>query len=96
MATRTGRSPAAAVAFCDEHVEADAVHEQLVRQGVIAPLLVAEPGLAADIVFGIRASAMLADRLSALLLGCWTARRSALRRPLADGPDAAISVGAVS
>ena len=35
--------PEQAVAFYDEHVEADAVHEQIVRHGVIAPLLAAEP-----------------------------------------------------
>ena len=35
--------PEQAVAFYDEHVEADAVHEQIIRHGVIAPLLAAEP-----------------------------------------------------
>ncbi len=40
--------PKEAVAFYDEHVEADAVHEQVVRHGVVAPLLAAEPELAAD------------------------------------------------
>ena len=38
--------PEQAVAFYDEHVEADAVHEQVVRLGVVAPLLAAEPELA--------------------------------------------------
>jgi len=76
----------AAVEFYAEHVEADAVHEQLVRRGVIAPMLAAEPALARDVVFGIRASGLLADRLSALLLQSWAAGRSALRCPLADAP----------
>ncbi|GEL16937.1 iron-containing redox enzyme family protein [Pseudonocardia asaccharolytica] len=71
-----------AVEFYAEHVEADAVHEQLVRRGVIGPLLAAEPELAADIVFGIRAATLLADRFGRLLLGRWEVGRSSLRAPL--------------
>jgi hypothetical protein len=71
-----------AIAFYDEHVEADAVHEQLVRRQVIAPLLDAEPELAADIVFGIRASGLLADRFGEHLLGEWSAGRPSLVTPL--------------
>jgi hypothetical protein len=82
-ALRRLEAPAAAVDFYAEHVVADAVHEQLIRRGVIAPMLAAEPALARDVVFGIRASGLLADRLSALLLDCWGQGRSALRRPLA-------------
>ncbi|WP_219419881.1 iron-containing redox enzyme family protein [Pseudonocardia nigra] len=78
--------PEAAIAFYDEHIEADAVHEQLVRRGVITPLLAADPELAADVVFGIRASGFLADRFGDLLLERWAAGRSALRRPLPDAP----------
>ena len=78
---RLGCGPAA-IRFYDEHVEADAVHEQVVRRGVIAPLLADEPGLAADVVFGIRAFGMLGERLSQLLLGSWTAGRSSLRSAL--------------
>ncbi len=85
-ALRRLEAPAAAVDFYAEHVEADAVHEQLVRRGVIAPMLAAEPALARDVVFGIRASELLADRLSALLLASWGAGHSALRRPLSDAP----------
>ncbi len=61
------------------------MHEQLVRRGVITPMLAAEPELAADVVFGIRASNHLAERLEVHLLGCWTAGRSALRRPTDHG-----------
>jgi hypothetical protein len=76
--------PAEAIVFYDEHVEADAVHEQVVRHGVVAPLLVAEPALAADVVFGVRASSFLADRFGDALLHAWTQGRSALRVPLPD------------
>jgi hypothetical protein len=58
------------------------VHEQLVRRGVIAPLLAAEPGLAGDVVFGIQASTLLADRFSDLLLSRWAAGQTTLRTPL--------------
>jgi Iron-containing redox enzyme len=78
--------PEEAVTFYDEHVEADAVHEQVVRRGVIAPLLAAEPALAADVVFGIRGSTFLADRLGDLLLDAWTSDRPTLRIPLPDAP----------
>lgn len=78
--------PEAAVAFYDEHVEADAVHEQVVRHGVVAPLLAAEPGLAGDVVFGVRGGALLGERFGAALLDAWAAGRSSLRVPL---PDAA-------
>ncbi|SEG87650.1 Iron-containing redox enzyme [Actinacidiphila yanglinensis] len=83
---RIGAGPAAQL-FYDEHVEADAVHEQVVRHEVIAPLLAAEPGLAADVAFGIDATGLLEDRLGEALLDSWTRGRSALRAPLpAGGP----------
>jgi hypothetical protein len=78
---RLGCGPAA-VAFYDEHVEADAVHEQVVRRGVLAPLLEAEPDLAADVVLGIQTSTLLGDRLAEHLLGHWTTGRPSLRKPL--------------
>ncbi|MFE9611123.1 iron-containing redox enzyme family protein [Streptomyces sp. NPDC006012] len=75
---RTGAGPAAQ-RFYDEHVEADAVHEQVVRRDVVGGLLAAEPALEPDVVFGIRATGFLEDRLGARLLGAWRQRRSALR-----------------
>ena len=74
----------ATVSFYREHVEADAVHEQVVRRGIIAPLLTAEPELAGDVVLGIQATNLLADRLSDHLLPAWADGRSSLRRAL-DG-----------
>jgi hypothetical protein len=73
--------PEEAVAFYDEHVEADAVHEQVVRHGVVAPLLGAEPELAGDVVLGVRASTFLGDRFGEMLLDAWERGRSALRTP---------------
>ncbi|WP_445397897.1 iron-containing redox enzyme family protein [Streptomyces sp. LE64] len=75
---RCGAGPAAQ-RFYDEHVEADAVHEQLVRHEVVAPLLDDEPHLEDDVVLGIRATTLLEDRLTARLLDAWGDGRSALR-----------------
>ncbi|MGW2841069.1 iron-containing redox enzyme family protein [Streptomyces sp. NPDC001493] len=78
---RAGAGPAAQ-RFYDEHVEADAVHEQIVRHEVIDGLLEDEPRLAADIVLGIEATGLLEDRLAAHLLDAWRQGRTALRAPL--------------
>ncbi|WP_189710298.1 iron-containing redox enzyme family protein [Streptomyces phaeofaciens] len=67
---RVGAGPAA-VRFYTEHVEADAVHEQVVRHDVVGGLLESEPRLDADVVFGIRATGYLEDRLATRLLGAW-------------------------
>ncbi|MFJ6378427.1 iron-containing redox enzyme family protein [Kitasatospora sp. NPDC092039] len=69
--------------FYREHVEADAVHEQLVRRGVIEELLAAEPELAPDIAFGIAAATLVGDRFAEHLLTSWRAGRTSLRAPLA-------------
>jgi hypothetical protein len=86
QAMRDNGAGPAAERFYDEHVEADAVHEQVVRHEVIAPLLAAEPHLEADVVLGIEATGLLEDRLGAALLGAWRDGRSALRVPLDAGP----------
>ncbi|MER5554762.1 iron-containing redox enzyme family protein [Streptomyces sp. NPDC002793] len=67
---RTGAGPAAEF-FYTEHVEADAVHEQVVRRDVIGGLLDDEPELAPDIVFGITATSCLEDRLGDRMLADW-------------------------
>ncbi|MEV7405483.1 iron-containing redox enzyme family protein [Streptomyces sp. NPDC091267] len=80
---RAGAGPAAQ-RFYDEHVEADAVHEQVVRREVVAGLLEDEPQLAPDLVLGIEATAHLEDRLAAHLLASWRDGRTALRAPTGD------------
>jgi len=82
---RTGAGPAA-VRFYDEHVEADAVHEQVVRHDVVGGLLADEPGLEADVAFGTTATGFLEDRLAAFLLDRWQAGRTALHEPLLTCP----------
>jgi hypothetical protein len=75
-------APEACVGFYREHVEADAVHEQVVRTDVVGDLVAREPHLDRDVVFGIRAHALVEDRLADHLMACWRDGRSSLRRPL--------------
>ncbi|MBT2442103.1 iron-containing redox enzyme family protein [Streptomyces sp. ISL-36] len=75
---------AAAEHFYAEHVEADAVHEQVVRRDVIGGLLDDEPDLEADIAFGCAATILLEDRLADHIREAWELGRSAMRRPLPD------------
>ncbi|MGA5462871.1 iron-containing redox enzyme family protein [Mycobacterium sp. NPDC050041] len=75
-------APQACVAFYREHVEADAVHEQVVRTDVVGDLVAREPHLDADVVFGIRAHALVEDRLADHVMRSWAAGESSLRRPL--------------
>lgn len=71
--------------FYAEHVEADAVHEQVMRHDVVANLLAREPQLADSVVLGIQATNLLEDRFGATTLERWRAGDSSLR------PDAPIT-----
>lgn len=73
-------APDACRLFYTEHIEADAVHEQVLRHDVIGDLLAREPELAADVVFGIQATELLEQRLADHLLSAWRAGRSSLRQ----------------
>ncbi|CAN5511053.1 iron-containing redox enzyme family protein [soil metagenome] len=75
-------APEPCIRFYREHVEADAVHEQVVRTDVVGELLRVEPQLERDVVFGIRAHIAVEDRLAELLMRRWLEGESALRRPL--------------
>ena len=65
-------SPASAV-YYDEHVEADAVHEQLASKDLAGSLLAVEPQLRPDVIFGIAAYLTLESRMGAHLLRSWSA-----------------------
>ncbi|MFD3701086.1 iron-containing redox enzyme family protein [Streptomyces sp. NPDC058646] len=80
---RCGAGPAAEH-FYAEHVEADAVHEQVVRHEVIGGLLADEPDLEGDIAFGCAATVLVEDRLAAHIRGAWERGRSALRTALPE------------
>jgi hypothetical protein len=63
--------------FFDEHVVADSVHEVLACD-LAVEVASREPALAADVVFGAAALALLEDRSSAALLRAWRAGASTL------------------
>lgn len=78
---RCGAGPAAE-RFYTEHVEADAVHEQVVRHEVVGGLLADEPALEPDVAFGCAATVLLEDRLRAHVREAWASGKSALRSSL--------------
>jgi hypothetical protein len=61
------------VDYYDEHVEADAVHEQLAVRAICGELLAVEPELRDDIYFGAFTCLDLEDRLAGHLLARWGA-----------------------
>ncbi|MGC1165899.1 MAG: iron-containing redox enzyme family protein [Solirubrobacterales bacterium] len=68
--------------FYDEHVEADAVHENIATWDLAGGLAAAEPDTAADILFGARALLALEARWAAHLLDSWARGKTSLLMPL--------------
>lgn len=67
---RLGMAPEMA-AYYDEHVVADAVHEQLAVRSICGELLAAEPEQTDNVYFGAFTCLDLEDRLAQHLLGRW-------------------------
>ena len=65
--------------FYDEHVEADAVHEQIAAVDMCGSLVAEDAALAADVLFGAQCSLALDGLTASHLLGAWEAGRSGLR-----------------
>jgi len=65
--------------FFDEHVEADAVHENVAAVDLAGGLARQDPRLAPDILWGARALALLDARWALALHEAWDAGRSSLR-----------------
>jgi hypothetical protein len=65
--------------FYDEHVEADAVHEQIAAVDMCGSLVGEEPSLLPDVLFGAQCSLALDGLTAVHLLGAWEAGRSGLR-----------------
>lgn len=81
-----------ATLFFDEHVTADAVHENIAAVDLAGGLARQDATLAADIVWGARALGHL-DRLWAShVLGCWAEGRTSLLRELNVQPPQAVAV----
>ncbi len=68
--------------FYDEHVEADAVHENIAAWDLAGGLARAEPAVAADVLFGLRALLALEARWATHLLDSWERGETSLREPL--------------
>jgi hypothetical protein len=65
--------------YFDEHVEADAVHEQIAVHDLCEGYAAAHPGAAAGILFGAACCLAVDDALAAHLLSCWRAGQPSLR-----------------
>lgn len=65
--------------YFDEHVEADAVHEQIAGRDLAGGLVEAEPQLLADVLFGATAVMAIDSRLTAHLMSAWEAGQTSLR-----------------
>jgi hypothetical protein len=79
---------AEATEFFDEHVTADAVHENVAAVDLAGGLARQDPTLAADILWGARALSELDRRWGDHLLAAWEAGESSLREPLAAAQPA--------
>ncbi len=65
--------------YFEEHVEADAVHEQLARRDIAGALVADEPALAREVLMGVAACVHLDGLVGGELLAAWQEGRSALR-----------------
>jgi hypothetical protein len=70
-----------ATGFFDEHVEADAVHENIAAVDLAGGLARQEPAIAGDVLWGARALVDVEGRWARHLLDSWQAGRSSLLRP---------------
>ncbi|WP_122263546.1 iron-containing redox enzyme family protein [Ornithinimicrobium cerasi] len=69
-----------------EHVEADAVHEQIAAHDLAGALAEQDPSLVGDIMFGAASSLAMDALVGRHVLTAWEDGRSSLRRPLTAGP----------
>ena len=70
--------------FYDEHVEADAVHEQIAAHDLAGQLALSRPELVEDILFGAAAALAIDVVMTEHLMSCWEQGVSSLR-PAAGG-----------
>jgi hypothetical protein len=82
---RLGGTPGA-TRFYDEHVAADAVHEQIAAHDMCGSFAADEPEAAPEVLFGARCAVAVDALGAAALLAAWSRGESSLRRPPpADG-----------
>jgi heme oxygenase-like protein len=73
-----------ATAFFDEHVEADAVHENIAAVDLAGGLVRQDPRLGPDVLWGARALAALDLMWARHVLDSWRLERSSLRSPVTE------------
>jgi heme oxygenase-like protein len=83
-----------ATLFFDEHVEADAVHENVATVDLAGGLVRQDPSMQSSIIWGALTLAHLGERWAAHVLGCWEDGRCSLLGELEDHPS--INGGAAS
>ena len=66
-------------AYFDEHVEADAVHEQIAGRDLAGGLVESEPDLCPDVLFGATAVMAIDARVTLHIMGAWDDGESSLR-----------------
>lgn len=71
--------------YFDEHVEADAVHEQIAGRDLAGGLVEQQPDLLGDVLLGAAACLAVDGRVGAHLVSSWSAGVTSLRRPGAQG-----------
>jgi hypothetical protein len=87
----------AATAFFDEHVEADAVHENLAAVDLAGGLARQQPELACDVLWGARALVDVEARWARHLMDAWERGETSLLAEIEDGrPRADDAAGASS
>jgi hypothetical protein len=83
-----------ATLFFDEHVEADAVHENVAAVDLAGGLVRQTPGLSSSVLWGARTLNYLADRWASHLLESWAREEGSLLRDLdPDSGQIAETVG---
>ncbi len=69
----------AATGYFDEHVEADAVHEQIAGRDMAGGLVESDPQLLPDVLFGAAAALAVDSLMTARIMAAWEEGRSSLR-----------------
>jgi len=67
--------------YFDEHVKADAVHEQIAARDLAGGLAESQPALLSEIFFGASACLLVDDWVGQHMLESWTSHNSSLRKP---------------
>ncbi|SDS43018.1 Iron-containing redox enzyme [Friedmanniella luteola] len=79
--------------FFDEHIEADAVHEQIAAHDVAGQLALDRPALVEDILFGAAVALAIDAAVTTHVLDSWAAGRSSLR-PIPENAAGVVSAAA--